>query len=160
MSRKVIITGVVIVALIAIGIFMFSKPNASAYTTLGSYNEEIEIYKGGSCGCCGVYVNYFMNKGNKNVQVKNAQDIGDIKEKYGIPAAMESCHTTIIGDYFIEGHMPLEAVEKLLTEKPDIAGIAMPGMPEGSPGMVGSKKGDFVIYAVNRDGSYQEWMRI
>ena len=56
--------------------------------------------------------------------------------------------------------MPLEAVEKLLKEQPDIAGIAMPGMPEGSPGMPGSKRGDFVIYAVNNDGSYSEFMRI
>ena len=73
---------------------------------------------------------------------------------------MEICHTTIIGDYFVEGHVPLEAVEKLLTEKPDIKGIAMPGMPSGSPGMPGAKKGDFVIYAVNRDGSYEEWTRL
>ena len=73
---------------------------------------------------------------------------------------MESCHTVVIGDYFIEGHIPLEAVEKLLVEKPDIKGIAMPGMPSGSPGMPGAKKGDFVIYAVNNDGTTEEFMRI
>ena len=73
---------------------------------------------------------------------------------------MESCHTTVMGNYFVEGHIPLEVVNKLLTEKPDIKGIAMPGMPNGSPGMPGVKRGDFVIYAINNDGSYAEWMRL
>ena len=60
----------------------------------------------------------------------------------------------------MEGHVPLEAIEKLLQEKPDIKGIAMPGMPSGAPGMLGKKTGDFVVYAVNNDGSYEEFMRI
>ena len=160
MSKKTIIAGIAIIALIAIMIFVFSKPNADAYSVLGGYDDGITIYKSGTCGCCDVYVKYFKDRGNSNANVQNAQDTDDIKKRFGIPSSMESCHTTVIDGYFIEGHVPLEAVEKLLTEKPDVAGIAMPGMPNGAPGMPGTKKGDFVIYGVNKDGSYQEFMRI
>ncbi len=83
-----------------------------------------------------------------------------IEKKYGVPKELESCHMMIVGDYFVEGHVPLEAINKLLGEKPDIVGIAMAGMPSGSPGMPGSKEGDFIIYAVNYNGSYKEFMRI
>ena len=86
--------------------------------------------------------------------------MSSVKANYEIPSQLESCHTAVIGDYFVEGHVPLEAVEKLLMEKPDVAGIAMPGMPSGSPGMPGTKRGDFIVYSVNNDGSYEEFMRI
>ena len=73
---------------------------------------------------------------------------------------MQSCHTTTIGNYFVEGHIPIEAIEKLMTEKPNIKGIAMPGMPSGSPGMPGAKQGPFIIYAIGNDGSVGEFMRM
>jgi hypothetical protein len=72
---------------------------------------------------------------------------------------MDSCHTLIIEDYFVEGHIPIEAIEKLLAEQPDIDGITLPDMPSGSPGMPGVKKGDFVIYSV-KGGKTSEFMRI
>ena len=69
-----------------------------------------------------------------------------IKEKYNIPIEMQSCHTTILDKYFIEGHVPIEAINKLLKEKPDIDGIALPGMPIGTPGMPGKKEEPYIIY--------------
>ena len=158
--KKALIIGGVITLLFIIALIIVSSVSAEKYPLVNEYNDEITIYRTGSCGCCKVYGTYFQNKGNKNVKTIEQDDITNIKEQYGVPSSMESCHTTIIGDYFVEGHMPLEAVEKLLNERPDIAGIALPGMPEGAPGMVGSKRGDFVIYAVNNDGSYEEFMRI
>lgn len=122
--------------------------------------QEITIYKSTSCGCCGIYANYFQRKGSSDLEIVNTENLDGIKKKYNIPTELQSCHTTIIGDYFVEGHIPVEAVEKLLNEKPNIKGIAMPGMPEGSPGMPGAKRGDFVIYAVNHDGSYEEFARL
>jgi hypothetical protein len=62
---------------------------------------------------------------------------------------MQSCHTTVVGDYFIEGHVPIEAIDKLLSEKPLIDGIALPGKPYGAPGMRGAKTSDFTIYALS-----------
>ncbi len=100
-----------------------------------------------------------MDKGYP-LEVKDMQNVDSIKEQYQIPQSMRSCHTTVVGDYFVEGHIPLEAVEKMMKEKPDIRGIAMPGMPPGSPGMPGSPSGEFIVYAVKKDGTFAEFMRI
>ncbi|MDP2628310.1 MAG: DUF411 domain-containing protein [Nanoarchaeota archaeon] len=147
--------------ILVIGIFFFFTNSATGkFIAVDSFEGDIKIYKSLTCGCCEVYVNYFKGKGNSDVEVITKSDIDFIKEEYKIPQELRTCHTTILGDYFVEGHIPLEAVEKLLSEKPDILGIALPGMPYGSPGMPGNKKGDFVIYGVNHDGTYQEFMRI
>ena len=160
MKKKAIIWTISIIAVLVIGIFALIPNNVDSFQAVENFDGEIKIYKSTSCGCCDVYLNYFKNRGNSKVQDVNLQDIDGLKRQYGVPEAMKSCHTTIIGDYFVEGHMPLEAVEKLLQEKPDIRGIAMPGMPMGSPGMVGAKTEKFVIYAINNDGTSKEFMRI
>ena len=160
MKKKTIIWTTIILALVITVIFALNANKASGFETVNNFNGEMKIYKSGSCGCCGIYSNYFKNKGNSKTEIINLENLNALKNQYEIPSELESCHTTIIGDYFVEGHIPLEAVEKLLKEKPDIKGIAMPGMPSGSPGMPGSKNGDFIIYAVNNDGSYDEFMRI
>ena len=121
--------------------------------------EAIMIYKSQSCGCCGLFTQY-MNQRGLAVETVIVEDISTIKSQYAIPATMESCHTSVIGGYVVEGHMPIEAVEKLLREKPDIKGIALPGMPSGAPGMPGSQQGPFVVYALQNDGSVTEFVRI
>jgi len=153
MAKKIFIFGIGLVVLVGILFFALGSDRVSSFETVSNYDGEMTIYKSGSCGCCNVYSNYFEDRGNPNVDVINSENLNLLKEEYGVPSELESCHTTIIGDYFVEGHIPLEAVEKLLSERPDIAGIAMPGMP-------GGKNGDFVIYAVNHDGTYEEFMRI
>lgn len=160
MSKKILVLGVLIVVLSGILFLVFSSKNVSSYEAVNKYEGDITVYKSGSCGCCDVYLSYFKSRGNSKTKAVDLGDLKSLKDKYGVPSAMESCHTTLVGDYFVEGHIPLEAVEKLLTEKPDIKGIAMPGMPMGSPGMIGAKNGAFVIYAVNNDGSYNEFMRL
>ncbi len=156
--NKIIVFSIIGIILVIAGIVFFSG-NTSSFENI-ALEDEITVYKSSSCGCCGVYVNYFQRKGNSNANFVDFPNLEQIKSQYGVPQELESCHTTIIGDYFVEGHIPLEVVERLLEEKPDIAGIAMPGMPEGSPGMPGPKNSDFVIYAVNHDGSYEEFMRV
>ena len=138
----------------------FGDSKASGFATINSIEEEINIYKSLTCGCCSVYTDYVDGKVIPKVNSFNVQDPDAIKEQYGIPRELQSCHTTIIENYFVEGHIPLEAVEKLMKEQPNIKGIAMPGMPSGSPGMPGGKTGDFIIYSVNNDESYEEFMRI
>ena len=81
--------------------------------------------------------------------MKPTEDMGSIKEQYGIEEDKQSCHTTVIGDYFVEGHVPLAAVEKLLSEKPAIDGIGLPGMPIGTPGMPGVKQAPYEVYQKN-----------
>lgn len=119
---------------------------------------EVTAYKSLSCGCCGNYFPFLKQKGFE-VNVVSVNDISKIKEEYGVPEGMESCHTVIIEGYFVEGHVPMEAIDKLLEERPDIDGITLPNMPAGSPGMMGQKKGDFVIFQIT-DGKNSEFMRV
>ena len=86
-------------------------------------------------------------------------DVTGVKAERRVPERLHDCHTAIVGDYFIEGHVPAAALEKLLRERPDVAGLALPGMPTGSPGMPGVKEGPFVVLQVHRDGSISEFGR-
>ena len=112
------------------------------------------VHKSASCGCCGVYATYLKREGY-DVDVHNTSDSGlsEKKRELGVPNELESCHTSEVGGYIVEGHVPEEAIAKLLAEKPDIKGIGMAGMPQGSPGMGGGKSGPFVIYEIENDGT-------
>ena len=121
-------------------------------------NYSIEVFKTPSCGCCYGYV-IFLEKENFKVKQTDMRSLHTIKQKYNIPVEMQSCHTTVMGKYFIEGHVPLEAINKLLKEQPNIDGIALPGMPIGTPGMPGDKEEPYVIYQLV-DGKYSEFMTI
>lgn len=141
------------------GILALIISTSSVATPALATSDDIELYKSPTCGCCGIYSKYLDGKTEMKVNVKERADLSPIKEQYGVPSSMQSCHTSIVEGYFVEGHVPTEAIEKLLLEKPDIAGIAMPGMPQGSPGMPGAKSGTWTIYAVNHDGSIEEFMK-
>ena len=120
--------------------------------------QVVEVFKTPSCGCCYGYV-LFLEEEKFKVKQTDMRSLHTIKQKYNIPVEMQSCHTTIMGKYFIEGHVPFEAVEKLLKEQPDIDGIALPGMPIGTPGMPGDKDGPYVIYQL-KDGKSSVFMTI
>ena len=109
------------------------------------------IYKSPYCSCCGEWGSYMENLGYKTETILE-EDMEKVKDKFQIPDELESCHTAEIDGYIIEGHIPNEAVEKLLKERPDVKGIGMAGMPSGSPGMPGIKE-DFLIYEINHDGT-------
>ena len=120
--------------------------------------QVVEVFKTPSCGCCYGYV-LFLEKEKFKVKQTDMRSLHTIKQKYKIPVEMQSCHTTIMGKYFIEGHVPFEAVDKLLKEQPDIDGIALPGMPIGTPGMPGDKDEPYVIYQL-KDGKSSVFMTI
>ena len=122
------------------------------------YKYNVEVFKTPSCGCCYGYV-LFLEEEKFKVKQTDMRSLHTIKQKYNIPVEMQSCHTTIMGKYFIEGHVPFEAVEKLLKEQPDIDGIALPGMPIGTPGMPGDKDEPYVIYQL-KDGKSSVFMTI
>lgn len=130
------------------------RQEAAAYLTTPT------LYKTPSCTCCGKYKKYLESKTATTITVKKVNDLARIKNKYNVPKDVESCHTMESGKYFIEGHVPREAIGKLALDKPGILGIALPNMPAGSPGMGGKKTEEFVIYAVENDGSSREFMRI
>jgi hypothetical protein len=153
---KKIYAGIGIVVVIVAFLFLI-RPTTASYAALDDFDGVVEFHKAMSCGCCGLHANYLSSRGGLELDIMIMDDVTPAKDELGIPEELRSCHSIVIDGYFVEGHMPLEAINKLLEERPDIAGIALPGMPTGSPGMMGSKSGDWIIYGVNHDGSYFEW---
>ena len=138
-------------------IFNFVTDKKDALANINT-KQVVEVFKTPSCGCCYGYV-LFLEEEKFEVKQTDMRSLHTIKQKYNIPVEMQSCHTTIMGKYFIEGHVPFEAVNKLLKEQPDIDGIALPGMPIGTPGMPGDKDEPYVIYQL-KDGKSSVFMTI
>ena len=110
------------------------------------------MYKNPQCGCCENYASYLRQNG-LDVEVKATNDLAQISADAGVPSEYEGCHTMLIEGYVVDGHVPIKAIEKLLKEKPTIAGITLPGMPMGSPGMGDDPTKSFTVYAVTKDGA-------
>ena len=110
------------------------------------------MYKNPECSCCEGYAAYLRRNGFE-VDVKPTNDLAEISRKSGVPQQLQGCHTMFVNGYVVDGHVPINTVRKLLSEKPAIAGIALPGMPLGSPGMGGTKEAPFTIYAITKDGA-------
>ena len=114
---------------------------------------EATVYKDPNCGCCANWVTHLRDNGFSVTEVE-VDDISAYKEKYGVPANLGSCHTAVIGDYVVEGHVPAADILKLLQDRPDITGLTVPGMPIGAPGMeVGDRKDPYDVMAIGRDGT-------
>ena len=112
----------------------------------------VTLYKNPQCDCCEGYAAYLNQNGFK-VTVIPSNDLEQIRKMSGVPDDLDGCHTTIMGQYVVEGHVPLEVIQRLLTEKPAIKGVSLPGMPSGTPGMPGPKDGPFKIYAFGNGAS-------
>jgi hypothetical protein len=123
--------------------------------TLSAAAEEriqATLYKNPNCICCEDYADYLKSNGF-NVRVIEHPNMTLIKQKHGVREDLEGCHTLLVEGYVVEGHVPVTPIRRLLAEKPPIAGISLPGMPEGSPGMGGTKQGPFAILSITgRDG--------
>lgn len=110
------------------------------------------LYKNPQCTCCDKYADYLRANGFA-VTVIEHPNMTRIKQKNGVSEDLEGCHTTLVGGYVIEGHVPVAAMKRLLSERPAIKGISLPGMPEGSPGMSGVREAPFEILAITgQDG--------
>jgi hypothetical protein len=105
------------------------------------------LYKNPQCGCCEGYADYLREHGFE-VTVQPTHDLPLLHRQHGVPETLVGCHTTLVDGYVVEGHVPINAVLRLLTERPDIKGISLPGMPAGSPGMSGEKTAPFTIYEI------------
>jgi hypothetical protein len=114
--------------------------------------QAVEVYKTASCGCCEEWVKHLRAKGFR-VNAHNVANPSDRREKMGIPDRLGSCHTSVVGGYAIEGHVPAAEIERLLAAKPKAKGLAVPAMPPGSPGMEGSTHMPYDVLLVHNDGS-------
>lgn len=114
----------------------------------------VEVWKSPSCGCCGDWIRHLERDGFR-VSVNDTGNTA-MRERLGLPAALGSCHTARIGRYALEGHVPASEIRRLLKEQPDAVGLAVPGMPIGSPGMdgpeYGGRKDAYSVLLVLRDG--------
>ena len=127
---------------------------ATPTTTTGL--PALLVHKQESCGCCGAWVDH-MREAGFVVEVRNLEDVQPVKSRLGIPEGMASCHTGEIAGYFIEGHVPASDIKRLLQERPDAKGLALPGMPIGSPGMEHPEglRQPYTVALIGRDGQAQ-----
>lgn len=128
-----------------------SEAGAAPTSADGVRTAVVELHSAPGCDCCGGWEEYMTSHGF-TVESTEEADLSAFKEARGIPRDAWSCHTAVIDGYTVEGHVPVEAIEDLLTDRPDIDGIALPGMPPGSPGMSGEKAAPFEVLAID-DGS-------
>lgn len=123
-------------------------------TTAQDRAPVIEVYKEATCGCCAKWVDHLRSHGF-TARATDTAKLDDLKASRGVPRQLRSCHTAIVAGYVVEGHVPAADVQRLLRERPAVAGIAVPGMPIGSPGMEvpGMKAQPFEVIAFGKDGS-------
>ncbi len=106
---------------------------------------EIEVYRSATCGCCGKWMAHLVDNQFK-VNEHVVDDLQELKKRYGVPSELASCHTAIVNGYVVEGHVPAQDIFKLLKTKPKVAGITVPGMPVGTPGMeMGDQKDSYQV---------------
>jgi len=127
------------------------RDGAQATSSVSPSTRSIKVYKDPNCGCCKEWIKHLEQNGF-TVEVVDMPDLSAVKMKYGVSDNLRSCHTGVIGDYVIEGHVPADLIVKMLEEKPQIAGLAVPGMPMGSPGMEGATKEAYDVLTFDRAG--------
>ena len=112
------------------------------------------VYKTPTCGCCRAWVDHVRAAGFA-VEVRDMPSVDPVKHEHGLPGHLASCHTAIVDGYVVEGHVPADVIRRMLRERPRVAGIAVPGMPVGSPGMEvpGGRKDPYDIIAFTREGT-------
>lgn len=124
---------------------------ASAFVASAANAAQLTVHKSPYCGCCAKWIEH-VEKHGFTVKVIETEDMAAVKKRLGVPDKMASCHTTQVGGYFIEGHVPAGDIKRLLAQKPKAAGIAVPGMPAGSPGMeAGGQKQPYATMLVGKD---------
>jgi hypothetical protein len=127
---------------------------------VASQGPTIEVYKDPTCGCCAKWVEHLQAHGF-TAHMTNSRDVASVKASHGVPRQVQSCHTAIVDGYVVEGHVPAADVRRLLTERPAIAGLAVPGMPVGSPGMEmpGARAQAYEVLAFDRSGNTHVFAR-
>ena len=146
--KKVMATTMTVLIIMFIVVLQLSNVHEPSESRL-----EVILYKTPECGCCSSYAEYLsVNKYKVETVDLTYQGLTRLKQELKIPRELWSCHTLIIDNYTIEGHVPIAAIEKLLMESPNIDGIAVPGMPPGAPGMPGYSS-KIVVYYYN-SGEY------
>ena len=131
---------------------------ATAFISTAANAAQLTVLKSPFCGCCAKWIEHVQQHGF-TVKVVETEDMAAVKQRLGVPQRLASCHTTMAGGYFIEGHVPAADIKRLLAQKPKASGIAVPGMPGGSPGMETAAKVPYATILVRRDGTTSVFTR-
>lgn len=141
------------------------KPIIAAFSVLvmcqsmNAADPKLEVYKTSTCGCCSKWVDH-MKANGFDVQVTEVPSTAEYRRKYGVPDNLRSCHTAVVNGYAVEGHVPAADVLRLLKEKPKGKGLAVPGMPIGSPGMEqGPGRQPYSVLLFDEKGEYSEFQK-
>ncbi|MBD1866252.1 DUF411 domain-containing protein [Oculatella sp. FACHB-28] len=130
-----------------------SAEAASTPEVMSEAMPEIVVYRDPSCSCCGGWMEHLEAQGFQATNMPTPE-VDALKQQYGIPDDLTSCHTAIIGGYVVEGHVPAEDIKRLLAERPNVVGIAVPGMPVGTPGMEsGDERESFSVFSFDEQGN-------
>ncbi len=156
-SRRAWVAGTFAGALAGAAAAVAAGVPAALAATAGT---PITIYKDPNCGCCAKWVEHVRAAGFVPT-VKDTGDMDAVKTRYAVPAALHSCHTALVGQYIVEGHVPAADIQRLLKERPAVRGVAAAGMPMGSPGMEmpGGRADKYDVVAFLRDGSTRAFAR-
>jgi hypothetical protein len=119
---------------------------------------EVMVYKSPACGCCSAWAEH-MRAAGFEVREVDREDMRSVKAELGVQPGVESCHTAVVGGYVVEGHVPAREVIRLLREEPPVAGLAVPGMPVGSPGMEGPREESYQVLTFDGEGNTTVWSR-
>lgn len=119
----------------------------------------VDVYKTSTCGCCSKWVDHLRQSGFE-VKATDVADISAVKARHGVPVEAASCHTALVGGYVVEGHVPAASVRRLLRERPAVVGIAVPGMPIGSPGMEGPNPEPYDVVSFDKTGALKVYQSI
>ncbi len=133
-------------------------PFAGALARAQAAGPLVTVYKTATCGCCNDWVKHLRANGFR-VEAHDVEDLGAVKRRFGIPRALASCHTARAGGYRIEGHVPAREIRRLLAERPEAAGLAVPGMPLGSPGMEAGRREPYAVLLFRADGRTSVYAR-
>lgn len=146
-SKVHVISAVAVAGLLVIigGLLFFSAPVRKADAI------AITVYKSPTCNCCSNWVDHMRDAGFV-VTAENRTDLENVKRSAGVPSNLQSCHTALVDGYIIEGHVPASDIKRLLQERPAVTGLAVPGMPMGSPGMEGPYRDPYDVLVFDRAG--------
>ena len=144
MKRRNLVVFAVIAA-VALGAGLALAPRSAAA-------PEVRVFRSATCGCCLGWARHLEDAGFR-VEVVDVADLDGVKARHRIPPRLASCHTAEVEGFLVEGHVPAEDVHRLLRERPAVRGLAVPGMPEGSPGMEGPNPERYTVFAFRGDGS-------
>lgn len=144
--KKIVMAAGLVVAAVAVWVFSQQVPPVTDASA-----GEVVVYKNAQCGCCGNWVEHLRGNGFK-VTTHNVAQLDRVKAEQGVPMHLASCHTALVDGYVVEGHVPADVMRRLLRERPAVKGVAVPGMPAGSPGMEGGVPQPYDVIVFDAQG--------